>query len=79
MQLSDILRIVQNAGLELNESVTNLIFCVFASYFPEIYRQINQEEKRKEEEKREKEEHKDDAPKAIKFEVSMTPIKDSMG
>jgi hypothetical protein len=35
--MNDILRIVQNANIELTESVINLIFCIFASYFPEIY------------------------------------------
>ena len=34
---NDILRIVQNANIELTDSVINLIFCIFASYFPEIY------------------------------------------
>ncbi len=43
---NDMLRIVQNANIELTESVINLIFCIFASYFPEIYDLISKEEKR---------------------------------
>ena len=35
--LNDILRVVSNANIELTESLSNLIFCVFGSFLPEVY------------------------------------------
>jgi len=56
--LSDTLRVVSLAGIEVNDSLTNLIFVVFASFFPEIQHQVEFAVKKKEEQKRLSEERK---------------------
>ena len=35
-KVSDVLRIVYKTNLEINDGVSNLIFCVFLSFYPEI-------------------------------------------
>ena len=67
MLMNDILKIVQNANLEITDSISNLIFCVFASFFPEVYGSIGSEEV------------KEDSPSASnKFNVTMIPIEESL-
>lgn len=43
-KVSDILRIVFKTNIDINEGISNLIFCVFASYYPELYESIKNEE-----------------------------------
>lgn len=38
--MNDVLRIISNTNIDINESMSNLIFCVFASFFPEVYLQM---------------------------------------
>lgn len=44
-KVSDILKIIFKTNLEINEGVSNLIFCVFASYYPELYESMQHDEK----------------------------------
>lgn len=36
-EMNDVLKIVQNANIDITDTISNLIFCVFASFFPEVY------------------------------------------
>lgn len=36
-KVGEVLRIVFKTNLEVTESISNLIFCVLASYYPELY------------------------------------------
>jgi hypothetical protein len=66
--MNDVLRIVSNANIEITDTISNLIFCVFATFFPEVYESMNQEEKKDEE---------IDADKS-KYDVTMIPIEESL-
>src|SRR5258706_15702899 len=35
--MNDMLKIISNANIDISDSISNLIFCVFASFFPEVY------------------------------------------
>jgi hypothetical protein len=50
--VSDVLRIVFKTGIEPNEGLSNLIFCVLSSFYPELFESIRQEELQKAEEKK---------------------------
>jgi hypothetical protein len=43
-RVGEILKIVFKTNIEINEGVSNLIFCVFASYYPELYQSLLNEE-----------------------------------
>mmetsp|Transcript_9556 Transcript_9556/g.9165 ORF Transcript_9556/g.9165 Transcript_9556/m.9165 type:complete len:371 (-) Transcript_9556:625-1737(-) len=70
--LSETLKIVQYANIEVNESLTNLILVVFSSFYPEISAQVEKESKKKEEEKKKSPEERKGA--VNKFNVVMNPI-----
>ena len=65
--MNDVLRIVSNANIEITDTISNLIFCVFATFFPEVFESINQDEIKIE----------DDADKS-KYDVTMIPIEESL-
>mmetsp|Transcript_8763 Transcript_8763/g.8082 ORF Transcript_8763/g.8082 Transcript_8763/m.8082 type:complete len:107 (+) Transcript_8763:2549-2869(+) len=60
--LNMVLKIIQSSTLQHNDSVVNLIFSVFLSFYPEVHehvqldKQQQEEEAKKEEEKGEEEE-----------------------
>lgn len=37
IHLNEILKVVSNANIELTDTLSNLIFCVFGSFLPEVY------------------------------------------
>lgn len=39
--LNDVLRIVLNANIEITETISNLIFCAFGSFIPDVQKQLN--------------------------------------
>ena len=43
--VSEVLKIVFKTNLEMNEGLSNLIFCVFSSFYPELLDSIKLEEK----------------------------------
>ena len=61
--VSDVLRIVLKTGIEPNEGVSNLIFCVLSSFYPELFESIEVEKQEKAKEKKEAEEKKGDKAK----------------
>ncbi len=69
--MSDVLRIVYKTNLEINDGVSNLIFCVFLSFYPEIS-QSNQLE-----EKRNKETAEKDKTDKSKYKIKMLPLAES--
>jgi len=40
------MRIVYRANVDMSEAVSNVIFCVFSSFYPELIDSIKEEEKR---------------------------------
>jgi hypothetical protein len=49
--------------MEPNEGISNLIFCVLSSFYPELFESIKKEEEQKALEKKELEEKKGDKAK----------------
>ena len=47
--VSEVLKIVFKTNLEMNEGLSNLIFCVFSSFYPELLDSIKLEEKQNKE------------------------------
>ena len=69
--VSEVLRIVYKTGIEPNEGVSNLIFCVISSFYPELFDSIKVEEEQKAKEKKKYEEKKGDK---TKYHVKMIPL-----
>ena len=69
--VSDVLKIIYKTGMDTNEGVSNLIFCVLSSFYPELFESIKVEEEQKAKEKKEIEEMKGDKTKYL---VKMIPI-----
>lgn len=42
--VSDVLKVIFKTGIEPNEGVSNLIFCVLSSFYPELFDSIKVEE-----------------------------------
>jgi hypothetical protein len=63
-----VLRIVSNANVEITETISNLIFCVFATFFPEVFESINREEISNEQE----------VANQGKYKIKMIPIEESL-
>ena len=61
--VSEVLKIVFKTGMEPNEGISNLIFCVLSSFYPELFESIKKEEEQKALEKKELEEKKGDKAK----------------
>lgn len=40
------MRIVYRANVDMSEAVSNIIFCVFSSFYPELIDSIKEEERR---------------------------------
>lgn len=72
--MNDVLRIVSNANIEITDTISNLIFCVFATFFPEVFECMNQEEKKDSVAGVEGEEAADKS----KYDVTMIPIEESL-
>lgn len=70
-RVSDILKIVYKTNIEINDGVSNLIFCVFLSFYPEIY-QSNQLEEKMNKELAEK-----DKTEKSKYKIKMLPLSES--
>ena len=49
--VSDVLRIVFKTNIEMGEGVSNLIFCVFSSFYPELFDAIKVEDLKLKEDK----------------------------
>jgi uncharacterized protein YjgD (DUF1641 family) len=45
--VSDVMRIVYRANVDMSEAVSNVIFCVFSSFYPELIDSIKEEERRR--------------------------------
>lgn len=43
-RVNEVLRMVYKTNLEISEGVSNLIFCVFATYYPELLQSMMHEE-----------------------------------
>ena len=72
--VSDALKIVFKTNLDINEGLSNLIFCVFSSFYPELLKSIKLEERQaKEDEKARAEGGKD----VSKYQIKMMPLADS--
>ncbi|TNV74568.1 hypothetical protein FGO68_gene5813 [Halteria grandinella] len=70
--VSEVLKIVQKTNFEVNESISNLIFCVFSAYYPELIDAIeHQRVQQIEEEKRKEQEPKE---KTNKYQIKMLPL-----
>ena len=68
--LTDVLKRVMKINFEPNETISNLIFCVLTSFYPELFDANKHEMAMKEEEKKLKEEKKD----TTKYQIKMKPI-----
>jgi hypothetical protein len=71
--LTDVLKIVMKVNFDPNETISNLIFCVLTSFYPELFDAKKHEEEQKEQEKKLKEEKKD----TTKYQIKMKPITSS--
>jgi hypothetical protein len=69
--VSDVLKVIFKTGIEPNEGVSNLIFCVLSSFYPELFDSIKVEEEQKAKEKKELEEQKGEKTKYL---VKMIPV-----
>ena len=69
--VSDVLKVIFKTGIEPNEGVSNLIFCVLSSSYPELFDSIKVEEEQKAKEKKELEEQKGEKTKYL---VKMIPV-----
>lgn len=69
-KVSEVLRIVFKTNLEVTESVSNLIFCVLASYYPELYQSMMAEEATRKQE--------EEGKQATKYQVKMLPLNESI-
>lgn len=69
--VSDVLKIVFKTDMDMSEGVSNLIFCVISSFYPELFDSIRVEEEQKAKEKKELEEKKGDK---TKYHVKMIPL-----
>lgn len=65
--ISETLKIVLRVNMDTNEGVSNLIFCVLSSFYPELFDSIRFEEEQKKQDKKEAESKKDKAKFQIKF------------
>jgi hypothetical protein len=68
--LTNVLKIVMKVNIEPNETISNLIFCVLTSFYPELFDANKHEIEIKAKEKKEKEEKKD----TTKYQIKMKPI-----
>lgn len=48
---SNVLRIIHRTNIDANEGISNLIFCVLASFYPDLYESINLDEDSKDKQK----------------------------
>jgi hypothetical protein len=74
-RVSEILRIVYRTNLEINEGVSNLIFCVFASFYPELYESLLNEEQLQ---KEEADALAGNPNELSKYKVKMLPLTETM-
>ncbi len=44
-KVSEVLKIIYKTNIDINDGVSNLIFCVFASYYPELFESMEHDEK----------------------------------
>lgn len=72
--VSEVLKIVAKTNFEVNDSISNLIFCVFSAYYPELIDAIeDQTTKQIEAEKA----PLDPKEKANKFQIKMLPLSET--
>lgn len=57
-------------NFEPNETISNLIFCVLTSFYPELFDANKHELEMKEQEKKDREEKKDNT----KYQIKMKPL-----
>ncbi len=65
--VSDVMKIVYHANIDLGESVSNILFCVYSSFYPELLDSFKKEEEQA------KKQDKGDG----KFMVKMAPLTES--
>lgn len=71
--MSDALRIALKTNIEMTDGVSNLIFCVFASFYPELFEAIQHENESNKREDAGSKDKKDEA----KYKVKMLPLTDA--
>lgn len=69
-KVGEVLRIVFRTNLEVTDSISNLIFCVLASYYPELYQSMMNEEVQKKQQEEKKQN--------TKYQVKMLPLSESI-
>lgn len=66
--VSDVLRIVFKTNIEMGEGVSNLIFCVFSSFYPELFDAIKVEDLKLKEDKLKADKN------GTKYQIKMAPL-----
>lgn len=74
-KVNEVLRIIYKTNIDVSESVSNLLFCVFEIYNPEMYESIVNEQK---EEKLKQSQPSTESKELGKYQIKMLTLDESL-